>query len=355
MSEQQPIPEKEPAGKPAMKVTPGGAEPRRRGRGISLFAPIVLIAAGALFLLDNLGLIGDLNWGAAAQFWPLALIFLGLNVLVSQVRRPLGTFLSALVALAAVGVFGYLLVAGSRGGALSVPEMRQESIRVAPDAAASAAVRLNLSNQGAQVAAGDGAALVSGTIWTRTGPDVERDDEGSRAVVAVGEQGGGFTFNPADWVQEGHAWELFLSPALPLDLTIDGGNGPVSADLAALTLASLVIDAGNSTVTAALPGGDYDIDLDGGNGQLTVTLPAGGREVGIDGGNGRIELLLPAGVAARIEYDRGNGRVQVDDRFTRVAGDDDEGAYETAGYAAGDGVRIVVDGGNGEFRVTSGE
>ena len=362
MSEQQPIHEEKPAEKPAMKVTPGGTEPPPRRRGISLFAPLVLIAAGVLFLLDNLGIIGDLNWAAAAQYWPLALIFLGLNVLASQVRRPLGTFLSLLVALAAVGVFGYLLIAGSPDDtlrSLGLPgavEARQEAINVPPGAATSAAVRLNLTNYATQVAANDGAALVSGSIWTRTGPDVERTDDGERAIVTVGERGGGLTFNPADWVQEGHAWELFLSPALPLDLTIDAGNAPVSADLTALTLAKLVIDAANSTVTAALPGGDYDVRLDGGNGRLHVTLPeSGGREVDIDGGNGRIEIVLPAGAEARIEYDMGNGRINVDGRFTRVAGDDDKGVYETADYDPADGVLMRVDGGNGEFRVTSDE
>lgn len=352
MSEQQPIHEEKPAEKPAMKVTPGGAEPPRRGRGISLFAPIVLIAAGVLFLLDNLGVIGDLNWAAAAQYWPLALIFLGLNVLVSQVRRPLGTFLSALVALAAVAVFGFLLVAGSGNTmrALGLPapsEVKAEPFAVPLDVE-SAEITLNLSNDAAQIAARDDDSLVSGTIWTRNGLNLERHYEGGRTEVTIGERGGGFTLFPLNWVQEGHPWEFFLSPALPLDLTIDGGNGPVSADLAALTLASLVIDSGNSTVTAALPGGEYDIRLDGGNGQLHVTLPAGGRrEVRVDGGNGRIEIVLPAGAEARIEYDRGNGRVNVDGRFSRVAGGDDEGVYETAGYAAGNGVLMRVDGGNG--------
>jgi hypothetical protein len=89
----------------------------RRGSR-SLFAPVVLIAAGVFFLLDNLGMVADLDWPAALRFWPLLLIFLGLNVLVTQLRPPLGSFLSLLVALAAVGVFGYLLLAGSPDSAM---------------------------------------------------------------------------------------------------------------------------------------------------------------------------------------------------------------------------------------------
>lgn len=82
-------------------------EPRRGSR--SLFAPLALIGLGVIFLLDNLNLVPALDWSAALRYWPLALIFLGLNILVTQVRRPLGTLLSLVVSLAALGVFAYLL------------------------------------------------------------------------------------------------------------------------------------------------------------------------------------------------------------------------------------------------------
>ena len=79
----------------------------------SLFSPIVLIAAGVFFLLDNLGVTGGLDWRTALAYWPLALIFIGVNVLVVQIRPPIGSLLSALVAVVAVAIFGFVLLRGS--------------------------------------------------------------------------------------------------------------------------------------------------------------------------------------------------------------------------------------------------
>jgi len=359
MSDEKPNPIEPVADRPTMKVVPG--EPERRRDSRSLFAPIVLIAGGVFFLLDNLGLIAGLNWPAALQYWPVALIFLGLNVLVVQLRRPLGTILSLLVALAAVVVFGFLLVRGAPDAALrpfgitlpAAADLREESFNLTPGAAETAAVTIHLANYPARIEAGDGADLIAGTIWTRTALDMRPGSEGdSHITVEVGEEPGGLMLNVADWTSEARAWQFFLSPDLPIDLTLDAGNAPLTADLAALSLSNLVIDGGNSTTTAALPDGDYDIRLDGGNGRLDVTLPASGRrDVRVDGGNGGIDLVLPAGVEARVEYNRGNGGVHVDGRFERVAGDNDEGAYETAGYRPGDGVLLIIETGNGGVEI----
>lgn len=356
--EEQYIPDDEPlAEKPSMKVVPGETERRRDSR--SLFAPIVLIAAGVFFLLDNLGIINALDWQAALQYWPVALIFIGLNVLVVQLRRPLGTFLSLLVSLAAVAVFGFLLLRGapadalrSLGVELPASDLRQESFNLTPGVAETAEVTIRMGNYPALVAAGEGGDLISGTIWTRSGLDMQPGSEGDDHItVEVGELPSGPTLNIAEWSNEDHTWTFFLSPDLPIDLTLDAGNAPLTADLAALTLSDLVIDGGNSATTAALPAGDYDVRIDGGNGRVGVSLPDGPREVRVDGGNGGVDLTLPQGVAARVEYDNGNGGVRVDGRFERVAGNNDEGVYETAGYRAGEGVLLIIETGNGSVRI----
>lgn len=308
----------------------------------SLFAPIVLIAAGVFFLLANLGRLGGLDWQTALAYWPLALIFIGLNVLVVQLRPPLGTLLSGLVAVVAVVVFGWLLLSGApavgalRGLGLPAPrELRQESFSMTPGTAETAAITLHLGNLPADIAANDGENLVAGTIWTRTGVEmIPRSDADDHVAVEIGETGGGWTFDPREWLSPTHQWQIFLSPDLPIDLTIDAGNGGTTADLTELDLSALTIDAGNAQTSAALPPGKY--------------------RVAVDGGNGGTALTLPAGVAARVEYDEGNGAVVVDDRFRRISGDGDEGVYETDGYdPAEEGVLIVIDGGNG--RVTVGE
>ena len=306
----------------------------------SLFAPIVLIAAGVFFLLDNLGVIGGLDWRTALAYWPLALIFLGVNVLVTQLRPPAGSVLSALVAVVAVAVFGFVLLRGAptagpfRGLGLPAPsELRAESFSLTPGAAQTAAVTLHLGNLPTDIAANDGADLVAGTIWTRTGVDMTpRSTADDHVAVTIGELPGGMVFDPRTWVDAGQRWQISLTPDLPLELTIDGGNGATTADLAGLALSELTLDAGNGRTTASLPAGRYTVRVDGGNGGISVTLPAG--------------------VAARVEYDEGNGSVSVGDHFARISGDGDEGVYETDDYAtAEERVLFIVDSGNGSVRI----
>lgn len=361
MSEDQPIYEPPQEDKPSMKVAPAAPEKRRASR--SAFAPIVLIAAGIVFLLNNLGVVGVLDWPAALRFWPLALIFLGLNVLVVQLRPPAGTILSALVGLAAVAVFGTLLLRGAPDGVLRSlgvpdgPDLKEETFALTPGAAETAGVTLHLSNYPSRIAAGNGDHVVGGTIWTSTGVDMKPSGAGDdRVEVSVGELPGGMVLNPLSWISapdEGYTWEIDLTPDLPLDLHLDAGNGPVTADLAALTLASLRLDASNGRFTAGLPDGDYDVRMESGNGGVELALPAAGSQtVRLDGGNGRIEISLPQGVEARVEYDTGNGGLTVDGRFERVQGDRDEGVYETAGYSAGgEGVVLIIETGNGSVEI----
>lgn len=329
----------------------------------SAFAPIVLISAGVLFLLANLGVIGALDWQAALRFWPLALIFIGLNVLVVQMRPPAGTALSVMVALAAVGVFGYLLLSGPPAALRSLGpaegrELHEESFAVPLDGVETAEITIDLGNFPAVFNPLTGGGLVGGTIYTYGRMDTEFELERGHARFKVGERSnGGFMFNPEEWFndRDEHWWTVSLSPDVPIDLHIDSGNGGGIAELERLMLTDLTVDAGNSRLSINLPDGDYDARLDAGNGGINVRLPRSGEhEVRINGGNGRIELTLPARVEARVEYDTGNGSINVPPHLRRVSGNSDEGAYETDGYnrAAG-GLLLIVDSGNGTVNITT--
>ena len=318
------------------------AAPATKG-GRSLFAPLALITLGVLFLLDNLNVIGPLNWAAALRFWPLALIFIGLNVLAVQFRRPLGTVLSLLVTGAALAVFGYLLVSCApddtlRGLGLPVadaPELREETFALSTAGVSSAEITLELGNFPTTIGplANDG--LIAGTIWTRGELVVDQESDDGHTELEVGaRENAAAWFDPRTWqAGEARQWTIELSPTVPLALRIDAGNGSATAALDGLNLTALTIDSGNGAVEATLPDGDYDVR--------------------VDSGNGSVALSLPPGVEARVEYDSGNGSVNVPGRFERVSGDRDDGVYETPGYdeRAG-GIAIRLDSGNGSITIS---
>jgi hypothetical protein len=333
-------------------------DPKRHSQ--SLFAPLVLIAAGVLFLLDNLDLIPPLDWSSLLRFWPLLLIFLGLNLLVVQFRRPIGTFLSLLVGLAAIATFGYLLVVGAPGQVagrdLSGPDAQAFTVSIPADGVDEAEIRLNLTNYASSVSASGGEALVSGTIWTTGEPVIESEVDQGAAEVTLGERTNASSFfNPFGWVgsDEPREWAFVLNHDIPTDLRVDVGNGSLEADLVGMTLARLEIEGGNGSASAILPAGSYEVSVEGDNGSLRLTLPDDGRQrVEVDGGNGSVRIYLPDGVPARIEFDEGNGNISADERFEQVSGDDERGALETAGYEEGAGVFLRVNSGNGSISVT---
>lgn len=334
--------------------------PARQKSG-SLFFPIVLIAVGALWLLSNLGLLPALTWEAILPLWPILLILIGLNLIVQQLPRPLGSLLSALVGLLAVGLVVLVMVApaafdwlpqGSRSA-----ELRQAVLDYRPDGIERAEIDLNTSRWPVEIAAsGDGSALVTGEI-TYAGELLEDSDEsgGVASYQLNTRDSGGWIFNPVNWaaVDTSEAWQINLNASVPTALALDSGSGRVTADLSRLTLTALDINSGSGSIDIQLPDGSYHMNVDTGSGASSWRLPANANgSYRFNTGSGALSLSLPAGVEARIELDRGSGAFSADDRFTLVEGDDENGAWETPGYdSAEERLLIEIDSGSGSVSI----
>ena len=70
----------------------------------SLIGPIIMIAIGVLFLLNNLGLLPWGVWELVWHFWPLILILAGLDILIGWSRSG--------IAAAFALILGLLLILG---------------------------------------------------------------------------------------------------------------------------------------------------------------------------------------------------------------------------------------------------
>lgn len=342
-------------------------KPAGRSRGRSLFGPVFLIGVGVIFLLDNLNLIAPVDWTVVWRYWPLLLIFIGLNILAVQVRHPAGTILSLFVSLAAVGVLVYLLffsptTAATGTAAVSgrAANLEVQSFAFPATGVESAGITIEASDFPTTIdPLTDSSNLIEGQATTYGDLKFDAALQNGEATIELGVDGDQWMrwLDPATWtnVATQGEWEIGISPDVPGRLRFDQGNGSADLALRELTLAGLRLDGGNGRLSATLPNGDYETRLDVGNGGVDLTLPTGGRpEVEVDGGNGSLNLYLPAGMEARVEFEDGDGGVSVDGRFSLVEGDRDEGVYETAGYeSAADRVLIRIDGGNGSVRVSS--
>lgn len=334
---------------------------KQRKSGRSLFGPIFLIGLGVYFLLRNMGVVSDLNWGVALQLWPLLLIFLGINIIVQQVRRPFGTFLSGLVGLTAVAIFGAVLLFGvelpflSRFNLQNTVEYRQETVAVSGEGVETAFVSLDLGSLGADVTGLDSSQnVLEGTLSVAGDLDLRQDVEGSEANISLSESRSSFWWG--SWVvnEQQPPWQIGLSRTTLLDLTVDVGSGQTDLELGSLRLSDLYVDYGSGAINLQMPGGDYDVRLDGGSGKLVATLPRDGRhEIEIDGGSGAIDLFLPPIMEARVELDSGSGRVSLDDRFEQISGDDEDGVWQTPNYDpdGANSILLFIDGGSGAISI----
>jgi hypothetical protein len=341
-------------------------KPRRRSQP-SLFGPIVLIAIGAFFLLVNLGIVQDysFNWSGVLQLWPLFLILIGLNIILKQVSQPLGGILSALVGLAAVGIFGYVLLFGednatlSRFGINNTPaEYKTEQIDFAPSEVETANITIDLGASGGDVTTlEDSNSLISGKVTYIGDLEFDTSTSGNHADVYLNERNEGwFWLNPGNWDFGGTdtRWQLEINPGVETELRLDSGSGSVDYDLDELNLSYLNIDGSAGSAVVTLPDGVYDVDYDQGAGSLKMTLPENGRStVEFDGSAGSMTLYLPLSMAARVELDGGAGSFNPDSRFTQVSGDDkDEGTWETEDFENADNrVELIIDQGAGSITI----
>lgn len=345
-------------------------EKSRRKPGRSMFGPILLIALGILLLLSNLGRLPELNWQAALRLWPLLLIFIGLNIIVRQVPRPIGSWLSLLVAITTVVVFGYVLFFSetttffSSEALWSPGTAKVETISFPADGVKEASISIDLNAAGVEVfALRDSRDLIEADVSYNGELIFDHSVSGDRATVhleTIDNQGVLFWANPETWFSnlDLQRWSVGIDPTVMTDLNLNLASGPADLDLSDLNLSDLVVDGASGSVEILLPNGDYDAWYDVGSGSVVMTLPSGGEhEITIDGGSGSLTLIVPSSMEIYVEADSGSGGFHVsDDRFQDVtrSGSEDQIVWQTESYGQSQNQSyLLVDVGSGSVRVLS--
>ena len=281
----------------------GKRESSARRRPPSVFWPVILITAGLLFLLDNLGML-HVNFWELWRLWPILLILAGLDILLAH-RSWLGSLIVLVLTLAVIASVVILLVAAPDVLGPS-PSGGTERIAEPLDGAERADLEVNFA--AGELTIGrldDSSSLIEGELKlaTQKKPIWKIERSGSQASMNLGyRQGEAFQ----GW-NEGDVWALRLSPKAGFSLHVDVGAGGATLDLTGLAIRDLKVQAGA--------------------GQTTVVFPAEGQfSAGVNGGVGALVLEIPEGMAARLQIDRGLSAISVSDRFKK----------EGQGYVTGD-------------------
>lgn len=153
------------------------------------------------------------------------------------------------------------------------------------------------------------------------------------------------------------AWDVRLSPRVPIMLDISAGLTTDTFDLTGLNIPRLKLDSGTGTTTVKLPGSVSNVHIDGGLGNLelmvpdeakmtlhmdigvgatTLTIGQANVKAEIEGGVGSCTVIVPAGAAVRIQAESGLGNIDVPERLQPVSFESEfiseSGVWQTEGY-----------------------
>lgn len=294
------------------------------------YLPYILIAAGILVLLANIGwfsfggLINALV--SVAQLWPVALIAIGADMLTQGKHRAIVVAVALIVGAALFVTNGVTDLFG-RGGSSGT-----ESVSM-PLAGAQSS-RIDLSSGVGRVAisvAPGSSEGVAGTVQPAAGERLTQSSQVRNGVFEAEIVSRTVNVGPFGFSGRGGAWELRLSDRVPVRLDFDGGVGESNLDLRGLDLTGL--------------------DIDAGVGAVEVTLPASGSyEASIDAGVGEVVVRVPADASVRFTVSTGLGGVSTSGGFERSGNN----VYFSPGFASGrPTANVVINGGVGAVTLTT--
>ena len=312
---------------------------RPRRRPPSLFWPLVLIGAGVMLLLSNLGYLPWQSWNVLWRLWPLLLVAIGIDLLIGR-RSVVGTIVSTLLILLLIGgAVAVVLFAQNIPALVELAQpvgSRTERVEYALAGVERASVTIDwTSAPGYLSALRDSPNLIEGDITYRGQLTFDVDVRGDQADVKLDSRLAAPRFGPFDfgsWAEE--RWDVKLSPNVPLDLTLDAGSGPCDFDLSGLQVSGLF--------------------LDGGSGSIDLALPSDSTfEARIEGSSGSLAIILPESVGAQVVLDSGSGSFRPDERFRLVEGErGDDGVWETDNFRTAEHtILLEIDQGSGSISI----
>jgi hypothetical protein len=271
-------------------------------RGRSIIGPLLLITIGALFLLGNFGYLNWGFWQTIWRFWPVILVLIGVELLVSRSRPLLGAVLAIGVIAAVIAVNVFM----SGGFVQPVVGATVESERIVEELGNLTSARVDLNAGAAEITLGNLPASSSNLIEADvsmglTGGQVIKRYTGLNGIGDMSLRGEGppRTFW-GNWARNSHdIWDVKLTPDLPLTLRVTTGASSSNIDLTQLNVKDLRLDVGAGSMDVKMPN----------TGSTKATVKAGAAS---------ITVQIPQGMAARIHSQSGLSSISIDEeRFPK--------------------------------------
>lgn len=227
----------------------------------SVFWAVLLILAGVLLLLGNLGVFNRWEINVWNLLWPAFLIALGGWFILGYFVRP--------------------------------APLPAETAALPLDGAAQARIEINHGAGVLTVGGGAAAdALFTGTFGGGLNRRVRNGGNTLDVKLSVPANRGWIT--PWSWTAGGLDWDVQLNETIPLELEFETGASRSQIDLTDLLVRELKLETGASDTEVTLP------------------AHAGMTRVKIESGVARVIVRVPGGVAATIRSESGLASVDID-------------------------------------------
>jgi len=285
-------------------------------RNPNLVWPLVLIVAGVVLLLNQSGHLPWSVWTTLLRFWPLLIVLLGLEILISVTRSTVlyvaGLFTAACLIVGAVLVAAFAVARPATG----VEGPAVQTFIAARDDADRATIHLDLALGSLNLEASqDSANLLEATIQNAYYSEQATGNtrvSGGRAEVSLRSDSRPTPVRLSDWSRLDR-WDLLVATGIPLELNVNSGAAGLDLDLRGLHLTSLALDCGAGRVRVAFPEAA---------GRTTASLSVG---------LGEVTVQIPDEVGARIRVEKALVAVRVDNpRFESVLGGFQSDNYDLA-------------------------
>jgi hypothetical protein len=270
---------------------------------------VILIGAGLVFLMNNMGVLPWSIWDQVWRLWPLILIALGLELIIGR-RNPA----IALVIVVLLVVAGLAFLTTGFGNFQPAGNLATSTLNAPLSGATSASVTLDIGSVNLNMdSSANAGSLASGTLeynQGRNAPQQSVSNDNGQAALTLRQGDSGFDIG--SWFGEARTpeWNIHLNPNVPTTFKANLGTGNSRIDLSESQVNTVNVESGT------------------GNGTVFFPVNAGHVTGTINGGVGNLSLIVPDGVEARIDVSSGIGNINMDDRFTKQS----DNVYVTKGY-----------------------
>jgi hypothetical protein len=243
-------------------------------RGEGLTGAVFLLGLGVVFLLGNFGYLQLNPWYVLFTIWPILLVAIGIDILVGRRRKWWTTLLGFILVLAIMAGALYLAGVGLPGGQVVTGDQvefglqgaTRAEVQILPSAGTLYLDILENSD-----------ALLKGIVPASTANQKilqEFTKSGDVARLMLQSTGAGFFYPTGQQSQS--TWKLELTPNVPVNLELSFGVGDSVIDLSGLQIPDFIHKMGVGIATITLPDkGIVNAKIEAGVGTITIYVPAG--------------------------------------------------------------------------------